>query len=134
MPTLESKIIKTFQDRTEPDGGAGASEGRLLGLARRGATRLFKCFWGEDGSYYGEKFLPKEQDALPQSGLFWGTVTWAPPTKVWPDDTFKGFFRIVHVAGRVHVNDIAAHWVYASAERGFHACDTLDIGSKILIT
>ena len=30
------------------------------------------------------------------------------------DDTFKGFFRIVHVAGRVHVNDITAHWVYVS--------------------
>ena len=30
------------------------------------------------------------------------------------DDAFKGFFRIVHVAGRVHVNDITAHWVYVS--------------------
>ena len=50
----------------------------------------------------------------PTERPFLGTVTWAPPTKVWPDDTFKGFFRIVHVARRVHVNDIAAHWVYAS--------------------
>ena len=70
---------------------------------------------GKRGPYYGKKFLPKEQDALPQSGLFWGTVTWVPPKEVGPDDTFKGFFRVVHVAGRVHVNDITSDYMHASA-------------------
>ena len=59
---------------------------------------------GKPDPYYGKKILPSEQDSFRQGGLFWGTVAWVPP-KEGPDETLKGFFRVVKVAGSVHVDD-----------------------------